>query len=188
MVRRVDQDLWEDLRRLRLELSEAQGVPPYVIFHDSTLKQMAAVRPQNLDQFARISGVGETKLDRFGEPFLKVIKAYPPGVPVQADLSDTVNDTLSLYQQGMDVARIAVERGVQVETIYRHFSEAVEAGMLDARQALGLSDEDFESICQALEMDEDAEQGRLKPIFEALNGEWSYGILRCVRASVYGAV
>ncbi|HHJ20212.1 MAG TPA: hypothetical protein ENJ84_10395, partial [Gammaproteobacteria bacterium] len=70
----------------------------------------------------------------------------------------------------------------------RHFSEAVEAGMLDARQALGLSAEDFESIRQALEMDEDAEQGRLKPIFEALNGEWSYGILRCVRASVYGAV
>lgn len=185
-VRMADQTLWEDLRHLRLELAETQGVPSFVIFHDSTLKQMAAVRPQNLNEFSRLSGVGQTKLDRFGAPFLTVIKAHPAAIPSQPDLSDTVNDTLYLHQQGKDAATIAVERGVQVDTILRHFSEAIEAGLLDAREALGLSLEDFESLKQALEMDEDAEQGRLKPIFEALNEAWSYGILRCVRASVYG--
>ena len=67
--------LFEKLRARRAELAKEQGVPPYVIFHDSTLRAMAQARPATLDALGRISGVGQTKLQRYGQDFLKVIIA-----------------------------------------------------------------------------------------------------------------
>ena len=66
--------LWEALRTRRRELAEAQGVPPYVIFHDATLREMLARRPSSLAELAEINGVGAKKLDRYGEHFLKVLR------------------------------------------------------------------------------------------------------------------
>jgi ATP-dependent DNA helicase RecQ len=71
----ADLRLWEALRTRRLELARAQGVPPYVVFHDSTLAQMVELRPQTLEELAHISGVGERKLEAYGERFLVVIRA-----------------------------------------------------------------------------------------------------------------
>ncbi|MDQ6951890.1 MAG: DNA helicase RecQ [Mariprofundales bacterium] len=68
-----DVALWEALRQCRKQLSEEQGVPSYVVFHDATLRQMVEMRPQDLIAFAAISGVGEQKLDRYGAAFLQVI-------------------------------------------------------------------------------------------------------------------
>ncbi len=70
----ADQKLWEALRARRRQLAEQQGVPPYIIFHDRTLMKMAEQRPKDLQQFSRISGVGEKKLERYGEIFLQVIR------------------------------------------------------------------------------------------------------------------
>ncbi|MDE2985951.1 MAG: DNA helicase RecQ [Gemmatimonadota bacterium] len=68
-----DEALWEALRARRTGLAKAQSVPPYVIFHDSTLREMVEQRPRTLEEFARLSGVGETKLGRYGDEFLAVI-------------------------------------------------------------------------------------------------------------------
>ncbi|MBU3915399.1 ATP-dependent DNA helicase, partial [bacterium] len=68
-----DLKLWEKLRELRKQLSSKQKIPAYLIFHDSTLKEMVEMRPQSLREMERISGVGQTKLDRYGKSFLKVI-------------------------------------------------------------------------------------------------------------------
>lgn len=72
----TDIALWEALRERRRELAEEQGVPPYVIFHDRTLQEMCAVLPRNIMEFGRISGVGERKLDKYGEEFLQVINDH----------------------------------------------------------------------------------------------------------------
>ena len=72
----IDISLWEALRECRRTLAEAQGVPPYVIFHDSSLKEMCTALPRNLLQFGRITGVGERKLDKYGEAFLQVIDRH----------------------------------------------------------------------------------------------------------------
>ena len=72
-----DQGLWEALRALRRKLAEKQGVPPYVVFHDATLAEMVALRPQSLGEFAHISGVGERKLAAYGEAFVGVIRDHP---------------------------------------------------------------------------------------------------------------
>ena len=66
--------LWEALRDCRRELAEEQGVPPYVIFHDSTLVEMCSVAPKTLDAFSKLSGVGERRLMKYGEAFIAVIK------------------------------------------------------------------------------------------------------------------
>jgi ATP-dependent DNA helicase RecQ len=72
----ADTRLWEALRARRLELARAQGVPPYVVFHDATLSEMVTQRPRTLSEFSRISGVGERKLAAYGEHFLDVIRSY----------------------------------------------------------------------------------------------------------------
>ena len=68
--------LFEALRELRMELAKEQGVPPYVIFHDRTLEEMAQSRPQTEDDFRYLGGVGESKLDRYGEDFMAVIARF----------------------------------------------------------------------------------------------------------------
>jgi len=76
IVRTEDQPLWEALRQLRLRLAQEQGVPPYVIFHDSTLMQMVVQRPRSLAGLGMISGIGEQKRERYGQAFLEAIQAH----------------------------------------------------------------------------------------------------------------
>ena len=78
----IDVSLWEALRERRRELADEQGVPPYVIFHDRTLQEMCTTLPQNLMQFGRITGVGERKLDKYGDSFLAVINEHLAPVPM----------------------------------------------------------------------------------------------------------
>ena len=72
----IDVALWEALRDCRRRLANEQGVPPYVIFHDSTLQEMCVSMPQSLTEFARLSGVGDRKLDKYGAVFLSAINQH----------------------------------------------------------------------------------------------------------------
>ena len=72
----IDIALWEALRAHRRELAEEQGVPPYVIFHDSTLQAMAQLMPSTLEAFGDLPGVGIRKLDKYGRGFINVIKQH----------------------------------------------------------------------------------------------------------------
>ena len=71
-----DEPLWQALRECRRRLATEQNVPPYVIFHDATLQQMATLRPADAAALLTIGGVGQAKLTRYGEAFLAVIRAY----------------------------------------------------------------------------------------------------------------
>jgi ATP-dependent DNA helicase RecQ len=73
-----EERLFQALRQRRLELARDQGIPPYVIFHDSTLIEMARARPADLGALARLRGVGAAKLERYGAAFLAVIAATEP--------------------------------------------------------------------------------------------------------------
>ena len=70
-----DDPLFQRLRAERARLAQAQGVPPYVVFHDTTLQAMASIRPASLEAFRSLPGVGEAKLARYGQAFLAVIAA-----------------------------------------------------------------------------------------------------------------
>jgi ATP-dependent DNA helicase RecQ len=68
--------LFEHLRALRKRLADENGLPPYVVFHDATLREMAARRPLTLNQFAELPGVGRAKLERYGDQFIAVVRDH----------------------------------------------------------------------------------------------------------------
>ena len=82
------QALFDALRAHRRVLAEEQGVPPYVIFHDASLVEMAERRPRSLDEFGAIPGVGATKLERYGDTFIEVIRTHAPDERVPASAAD----------------------------------------------------------------------------------------------------
>jgi ATP-dependent DNA helicase RecQ len=70
----VDRDLFDRLRAARLEIARERGVPPYVIFHDATLREMARVRPTSIGEMLHVKGVGTRKAEDLGDLFLDVIR------------------------------------------------------------------------------------------------------------------
>ncbi|MGH8476076.1 MAG: DNA helicase RecQ [Methylococcales bacterium] len=70
-----NQGLWQRLREERLRIAREQGLPPYIIFHDTTLKEMAERKPMSLEKLSLLSGVGEQKLAKYGERFIRVIES-----------------------------------------------------------------------------------------------------------------
>ncbi len=183
-VRFVDQALWEALKRVRLRLAQDQGVPPYVIFHDSTLMQLLAARPTDKFGMSAISGIGEKKLASYGQAFLEEIQQHPRNALLDNNLSDTVNETLSLHTQGMDAEAIAKHRSITVSTVYNHFSDAIELGLVEPMDVLPISQSEYNYIINSHELLAEEDRERMKPLFEVLDEQYDYSILRCVLASV----
>ena len=179
-LRGIDETLFEALRTLRAELAHQQGVPSYIIFSDASLIEMARKRPQTEDTFRYINGVGDMKLARYGQQFMDVISEYPLPAILKNNFSDTINETLSLQQEGLSIDEIAEKRGLATSTIYGHLADVIEAGMLVAADIIELDDDDISAIESAAECLNSKQEKTLKPLFEALEGEYDYGILRCV--------
>ncbi|MQM38133.1 ATP-dependent DNA helicase RecQ [wastewater metagenome] len=72
-IQPADRERWDALRQCRREIAEAEGVPPYVVFHDATLMEMLWQRPGTLEELAGVSGVGRHKLEKYGEAFLQAL-------------------------------------------------------------------------------------------------------------------
>ncbi len=176
----TDNKLWETLRTLRTELAQKQGVPAYVIFHDATLMEMVERQPVTLAQLANISGVGEHKLDTYGDDFLAVINKHVK--ETSAPPIDTADETLQLFRLGMNADTIVQQRGLTASTIYSHLAKAIQTGEAKLQEVTGLNEKDINMLRNAIEQHE--EEGRLKPVFEALGEEYDYNILRCVKASM----
>jgi len=183
-VRPQDQPLWEALRALRTELAAEFGVPPYVIFHDVTLQEMIRLRPGSKGDLQGIQGVGEQKLQRYGQQFLAVIAKHPLDELLDNRLSDTVNETLIAYQAGLSVDEIARQRETQPTTIYSHLADAIAVGLLEATAVTQLPTQEYDQIVLMIESLEGEEPGRLKPVYDALDGQYDYGVLKCVQAAL----
>jgi len=179
-LRSVDEELFEALRECRAELALEQGVPAFVIFADSSLIEMARKRPHTDETFKFINGVGDMKLERYGEQFMDVIREYPLPELLNNNFSDTINETLSFYNDGMSIEAIAEKRALSTGTIYSHLADVIEAGMLSATDVLDIDDDDITTIERTAEVLNTKEENTLKPLFDELKGEFEYGILRCV--------
>lgn len=175
-----DKALWQALRARRQQFAEEQSVPAYVIFHDATLMEMVTYRPETLEQMGRLNGIGERKLEAYGEEFLGIIREHL--ADENAPATDTAEETLQLFRVGMDAETIARQRELTVSTVMNHLAKAIECGEVEVKEVTGLDDEAINAIRFAFEHSEDS--NKLKPVFEALNGEYDYAILRCVKASL----
>ncbi len=188
-LRSVDEELFNALRDQRTAIAKESGVPPYIIFHDSTLQEMANTRPGSLDAMRYISGVGEQKLNKYGQQFLDIILLHPLPEVLDNNLSDTINDTLMLHSKGLDPESISQQREIKIATVYAHLAEAISSGLLDVKKVVDLDEPEYNDIINALEMVDDNEdnppkQKRLKPVFEALDGTYEYWVLKCIQASL----
>ncbi|MEM8594388.1 MAG: DNA helicase RecQ [Pseudomonadota bacterium] len=182
-VASANQPLFDALKQLRKDLADEQDMPPYYIFHDSTLKEMAKRRPTDHKAFQFISGVGEKKLLRYGDDFMDVIKQHPLPDLLNNTLSDTVNATLSLHLDGLSVNDIAQQRDLKPDTVYGHFAEAIASGLIHCEDVVELEPAHINSIqhmAMSLEVTLDTS---LKPLYETFDGEWGYGLLKCIIAS-----
>lgn len=174
------------LRELRGRLAKEQNLPAYVIFHDATLHEMAAMRPQSLEALGRISGVGRTKLERYGREFLELILQHSSIVELKPALpdADTYEATLKLILEGHSPDEVAQKRNLKRGTIEQHLVELIMRGKLTAEEALGLGVDELEEIRAAYQALSPDDLGRLRPLFDRLGGRYSFGVLRCVLAGV----
>ncbi|MGJ8656950.1 MAG: DNA helicase RecQ [Akkermansiaceae bacterium] len=196
--------LFDYLRSLRKVEADKAEVPPYVVFADKTLRQMAAVMPESLEVMGRLHGVGAAKLEKYGEVFRAGVEHYlgenpdvraekveieglktvakastnSGGGKLKRGLSETYKTTLGMLHEGMSAQEISDKRGVGLSTVEGHVARLFEEG-----EALELRDyvtEAEEKLC--LELIEEHGAAALKPIYEASGEKLSYGVIKIVMA------
>ncbi|MFP1679355.1 DNA helicase RecQ [Alloalcanivorax sp. C16-2] len=188
----ADRTLWEALRACRKRLAEEEGVPPYVIFHDATLMDMLALRPRDRHEMAAVSGVGDRKLDAYGDAFLAVLnegaasqQATEVRDPRRAPDSDQ-DELEALARAGMTPDAIAHRQGLGEAEVYRALADLVAGGRLDLEQALGLPQAELGIIQDALlaqpNLGDDTFSYR--QVREFLSDDYPTGVLHCVRRAI----
>ncbi len=196
-----DTVLFEQLRTLRRKLAEAANVPPYVIFSDRSLAEMAITYPQSSQRFLAIHGVGEHKLAQYGDAFLAVIRAYcaehglqerpaPTAAPAQVR-PQTANGIVrgsrtdevgALFAAGRTLEELQALYGVTRGTIVQHLSRCIYAGQhFDPERLRALSALPAEDQARVLAafVEHGAEQ--LRPIFDGFEGTIAYEELHIMR-------
>lgn len=188
VLRDIDQELFEALRQCRYNISQKESVPPYVIFHDKTLIEMTRKRPTTLHDMGRLTGIGEKKLDKFGQQFLDVICQHQIHPWLMNNLSDTVNQTLTLYLRDPNITAVASQRNLTVSTVYSHLATAIEHQVINLSELKELYADDIELVKNAITLCESEGLESNKAVFDALDGSIDYGIIQCVRSSMQSAV
>jgi ATP-dependent DNA helicase RecQ len=133
-----DEALFDELRKLRKQLADAQGVPPYIVFGDATLTQMARDKPMDEQELLAVSGVGLNKLEKYGHDFLDVIAGYCVASGETAtQLPPPLRDTWLAYREGLDLDAIATRRGLPLLEAARQLLQLMQAGQpVEAEQLL----------------------------------------------------
>ncbi len=189
----VDRALFELLRTLRRTLAQDMGKPPYVIFSDKTLRDMARKRPSTLAAMLHVHGVGKQKNEIFGQQFLELVDAHcetislsrDEGLEMEFESPSTPKPKGALRKQAEHEAFALFRAGHNVESAMEHLGRARStiAGYLAAYISLEpdvdvvqwIDQGTFERICTAVDQHGVA---YLKPIHEALNGEVDYDTIR----------
>ncbi|WP_428353831.1 DNA helicase RecQ [Methyloprofundus sp.] len=183
-ARHRDNVLWDALRAKRRELADEQDVPPYIIFSDASLTEMVESLPLSHLQFAKISGVGEKKLELYADEFLSIIRDIHQTQEQNSELSETVDETVALFKVGFSVEKIAVQRKLKDTTVYGHLAEGIAQGAVELADVVELSAQEISTIQDEI-LNLPVEQNTvLKSVYEAFDEAYNYGILRCVRAAM----
>ncbi|HDR6314693.1 TPA: DNA helicase RecQ [Bacillus thuringiensis] len=184
-----DHPLFEVLREVRKEIAQGEGVPPFVIFSDQTLKDMCAKMPQSDSELLTVKGIGEHKLVKYGSHFLHAVQHFIKDNPNYAETVKTevvterkksgkasANshlETYEMYKQGIDLNEIAKERGLSRQTIENHLIRSFEDGMeIDWNSFVPA---EYESLIETAVQNA---EGGLKSIKEQLPNEVSYFMIR----------
>ncbi len=181
---RVRDELFEALRQLRRELAREKGIPPYLVFSDASLEEMAARRPVSEFDFSMISGVGEKKMEQYGDIFIKAITSF---IGKKSDEGVTLAgatqfQTLQLYKRGLRVHEIAQTRNISEQTVYEHLVKlyATDQGV-DYKHFVNQKE-----IAQVVQVVKSITPPyKLREIYDALNEEMPYHKIRFALAYYY---
>ena len=188
--------LWEALRALRQVLAKQAAVPPYVVMHDAVLRQIVGVLPASMQALRQVKGLGVHKIERYGNQILAVVAQHTgrtaPEVRSSFDgdfgpINSTTLATLELLKRGVSPEQIALERNLSPNTVHEHCSRAIASGAVALRAVIAISESEINTIEEQMRKVPDGEPLKLKPIFEAFGGRYSYGILKCVYAGMCSA-
>ncbi|MEZ2367523.1 DNA helicase RecQ [Bacillus cereus] len=184
-----DHPLFEVLREVRKEIAQGEGVPPFVIFSDQTLKDMCVKMPQNDSELLTVKGIGEHKLVKYGSHFLQAVQHFIEENPNYAETikTEVVSErkksgkasanshleTYEMYKQGIDLNEIAKERNLSRQTIENHLIRCYEDGMEVDWQSFVPAE--YESLIETAVQNA---EGGLKSIKEQLPNEVSYFMIR----------
>ena len=168
-------NLFERLRLLRYKISQEEDIPAYLVFSDATLKEIERERPMSDDDFLKISGVGQRKMEVYGDEFIAEIISFMGSKLNKSKKKDTVLITYDLYKSGMSIEEISIERKLSITTIYSHiaklFSKGKNINIFDF-----VSNSDVEAVRKAkVALDSPT---ALKPYFSYLNEELDYFKIR----------
>ena len=169
----TNKDLFTELKKIRYTISKEEKMPAYIIFNDKTLKLMAKELPTTENQFLAISGVGMSKMEKYGEEFMNVIRKFK-SVAKPRKTTTTIK-TFELYKEGLNPTEIAEKRNLSITTIFSHLSQLYTEGKeVNLDQYLSIATinkvrDAFNAVNRKIE---------LKPIYDKLNEEVSYGEIR----------
>ena len=141
LVRAHERDTWERLRALRKRLADEHGVPPYVIFPDSTLLDMLRQQPGSMSDMAQVSGVGQVKLERYGADFLTIFNEPDSPAVIAEPVHDLQHEIVTLARHGMTPEQIARQHSCSLKNVYSHLARAIGNEQLSLEQALDLPEE-----------------------------------------------
>jgi ATP-dependent DNA helicase RecQ len=195
----VDHGVFEALRDLRKELAEQRRVPPYVIFSDATLRELARVRPSSLERMRAVYGIGATKLADFGGRFLHLLDVHcrarslsrdnsssPERAPELPKLGARPNPqralAFDLFRKGTGIDDVARQTGRERSTLFGYLEEYVREER-PASLAPWVPEELYQQIAAAARQ---VGTERLKPIYLALGERVSYDAIRVVRSHLVG--
>jgi ATP-dependent DNA helicase RecQ len=179
-----DETLMSALRALRTQLATDAKVPPYVICHDKTLIDLAEKRPKTLAALHDITGLGNARIERYGQQLLDCLGRFKRDPRLVNRLTATVNQSLALHIEGNTAPQIAGARGLELSTVYGHLAEAIEAGLIAAKDAVQLDQAETDEILAAFEKTGTLESGKLGPAHAALDARYDYGVLKCLLAEL----
>lgn len=172
-----NQDLFEALRKKRLDIARKEGKPPYVIFGDATLREMAALMPLDIAQMESVSGVGAFKLDKYGPKFIEVIEHFV--TVVKPKKASTYQVTGKLLKEGASPEAVAKERNLKIETVFSHIGYLIEKGE-DFPVVDYVSFVEINRVKDAVVAT--GETKMLKPLFEEMNSEVAFHKIRLALA------
>ena len=166
------------LRDTRKEIAKIEGMPAYIVFSDKTLDELAEKRPVTIGELSKISGMGEFKLDKYGETLVQNIIDFKIE---QKDKKSTQLATLKLYKQGMSIGQMAKDRKLSEVTIYSHIEYLYSNGH-DVDVLKFISQEEIELIKTAIsKLGKDKDS---KAYFDFLDRKLEYNKIRLCLAYV----
>lgn len=186
--KKEDTSLFKLLCSVRKEISEIENVPPYIVFHDSTLKEMAKHCPIDEKSMLSIPGVGENKLIKYGKQFMETIQQYIKDHNIQPLACSTHSSsekeqkvpshliTYRMYKEGKSLENISIERDITIITIQDHLTRCGQEGC-EVNWDDFIPSEHEELILQVIDK---LGAGKLKPLKEALPDEIDYFTIRAV--------